>query len=202
MSDANPNQTVTDWLAGFEKALSAGDIDAAVGMFDDDSYWRDLVSFTWNIKTMEGKEQIADMLKAQLAGTKPSNWTLDGDASHADGISEGWILFETGVARGKGHIRLKGDKCWTLLTTMVELKGHEEKKGPTREQGVEHGAYRDRKTWLEERNDEAAELGYSRQPYCVIVGGGQGRTPVIGQVLRELDGKQVKIEKKRRWFGS
>ena len=47
------------------------------------------------------------------------------------------------VARGEGHIRLKGDKCWTLLTAMSSLKGHEEKAGPTREKGVEHGFHPD-----------------------------------------------------------
>jgi hypothetical protein len=36
--------------------------------------------------------------------------------------------------------------------------------------GAKHGAERNRKTWKEDREAEAAELGYSRQPYCVIVG--------------------------------
>jgi hypothetical protein len=33
----------------------------------------------------------------------------------------GWFTFETAVARGKGHLRLKDNRCWTLLTTMAEL---------------------------------------------------------------------------------
>jgi len=55
-----------------------------------------LVTFTWNIKTMEGKQQVRDMLKARLADTKPSNWKIaDGeDASETDGIIESWIQFE------------------------------------------------------------------------------------------------------------
>ena len=40
----------------------AGDIDAASDMFAEDGYWRDLVAFTWNIKTMEGRDQVRDML--------------------------------------------------------------------------------------------------------------------------------------------
>ena len=47
----------------------------------------------------------------------------------------------------------------TLLTVMTELKGHEEKKGPAREKGVEHGARKDRKTWLERKTEEETELG-------------------------------------------
>jgi hypothetical protein len=43
--------------------------------------------------------------------------------------------------------------------------------------GAEHGANPDRKTWLEQREREAEELGYETQPDVVIVGGGQGGSP-------------------------
>jgi putative flavoprotein involved in K+ transport len=98
-------------------------------MFDADCYWRDLVSFTWNITTAEGHPAVKDLLDHTLSRVKPSHWQIDGQASHADGVTEAWFIFETGVGRGKGLVRLKGDKCWTLLTTLVELKGFEEKKG-------------------------------------------------------------------------
>ena len=42
------------------------------------------------------------------------------------GLVEGWFRVETDVARGYGHIRIRNGKIWTLLTTMSELKGHEE----------------------------------------------------------------------------
>ncbi len=197
MSDTNPTEAVTTWLAELSTALEASDIDAAVALFDDDSYWRDLVSFTWNIKTCEGREQIADMLGTQLSLIKPSNWQIDGDATEAGGVTEAWITFETALARGKGHIRLKGDKCWTLLTTMVELKGHEEHKGSRRDMGVEHGADQARKTWLERRQEVATELGYSRQPYVVIIGGGQGGI-ALGARLRRLGVPTVIVEKNER----
>ena len=114
-------------------------------MFDEDSYWRDLVSFTWNIKTMEGPAEIKAMVETRAADVQAGNWQIKGEANAADGITDAWITFETAVSKGKGHIRLKGDKCWTLLTTMVELKGHEEKKGTTRVSGVNHGVIKDRK---------------------------------------------------------
>ncbi len=44
-------------------ALASGDIERALALFQSDCYWRDLVTFTWNIKTMEGKDNIRDMLK-------------------------------------------------------------------------------------------------------------------------------------------
>jgi putative flavoprotein involved in K+ transport len=199
MLDKAPNGKVSDLLNALDRALSAGEVERAVDLFQADCYWRDLVAFTWNIKTMEGKDQIRDMLKARLADTSPSNWKIaDGeDASEADGITESWIQFETAVARGFGHLRLKGGQIWTLLTTMSELKGHEEPLGFDRPMGAKHGAEPNRKTWKEEREAEQAELGTSRQPYCVIIGGGQGGI-ALGARLRQLNVPTIIIEKNER----
>src|ERR1700676_4160185 len=172
MLDKTPNGKVSDLLNALDKALSTGEVERAVDLFQTDCYWRDLVTFTWNIKTMEGQEQIRDMLKARLADTNPSNWKIaDGEnASEADGITESWIQFETEVARGFGHLRLKDGRIWTLLTTMSELKGHEEPVGFDRPMGAKHGAERNRKTWKEEREAEAGEPVSPRTPYWVILG--------------------------------
>ena len=192
-----PTQDVNRWLAEFGAALEGNDVETAVSLFADESYWRDLVSFTWNIKTMEGKAQIADMLTATLGHVQPSNWQLEGEANEAGGVTDGWICFETAVSRGRGHIRLVDGKCWTLLTTMTELKGHEEKKGPTRAMGVEHGVFKHRQNWLERKQQAEAELGYSKQPYCVIIGGGQGGIG-LGARLKRLGVPTIIIEKNPR----
>ena len=79
-TDLTPQDRVTTWLADFEAALAVRDIDRAVAKFATDSFWRDLVAFTWNIKTVEGRDQIADMLGARLAGTDPSGFRTREDA--------------------------------------------------------------------------------------------------------------------------
>jgi len=192
------NDTINEWLANLNAALQNNDSQQAAELFAPESYWRDFVSFTWNLKTMEGRKEIAEMLDATLESVKPSNWTLDGDASEADGITEGWIKFETATSRGEGHLRLNADgQAWTLLTTAYELKGHEEARGPTRPKGVEHSLFRGRKTWLENKQQEEAELGYERQPYCVIIGGGQGGIG-LGARLRRLGVPTIIIEKNTR----
>ncbi|HEY0328272.1 MAG TPA: NAD(P)/FAD-dependent oxidoreductase [Rhodopseudomonas sp.] len=199
MLDKAPNGKVSELLATLDQALAAGEVEAALELFQTDCYWRDLVAFTWNIKTMEGKDAVRAMLEARLADTKPSHWRIaEGEASsEADGIIESWIQFETAVARGFGHLRLKQGRIWTLLTTMVELKGFEEPQGFDRPMGAKHGADRNRKTWKEEREQEAAELGISRQPYCVIVGGGQGGIALAAR-LRQLKVPTLVIEKNQR----
>ncbi|SCK62155.1 putative flavoprotein involved in K+ transport [Variovorax sp. HW608] len=193
----HPTQIASAWLADFNAALERQDIDAAVALFDADSYWRDLVAFTWNIRTQEGPEAIRAMLNARLADTKPTSFALEGEATEADGIVDAWFTFETAVARGRGHLRLRSGKAWTLLTTMTELKGFEELKGDRRVKGAEHGVNMQRKTWLEKRDDEAKTLGFTEQPYVVIVGGGQGGI-ALGARLRRLGVPTIIVEKNAR----
>jgi putative flavoprotein involved in K+ transport len=199
MLEESPGTRVDTALAKLGKAFEQGDIDAAVNLFQADCYWRDLVAFTWNLKTMEGQDQIRDMLTTQLAAIKPARLRQDEKepAGASDGVTEGWFEFETEVARGHGHIRLRNGLIWTLLTTMTELKGHEEPKGLRRPLGAEHGHDPDRKTWKEKREAEAAELGYTTQPYAVIIGGGQGGI-ALGARLRQLGVPTIIIEKNER----
>jgi putative flavoprotein involved in K+ transport len=190
-------QHVAGWLGGFSQALAQGDIRAAVAAFADECYWRDMVAFTWNITTCEGRASIAAMLEATLSEVKPDRWKIAEPPSSADGVIEAWITFETAVGRGQGHLRLRDGKCWTLLTTLVELKGFEERRGETREKGTRHGAFRDRETWLQRRKKEEAELGRTRQPYCLIVGGGQGGL-ALGARLRQLNVPTLIVDKHAR----
>ena len=75
MLNDSPQTKIESILGELENALAGGDIDAAVNLFQDDCYWRDLVTFTWNIRTMEGKDQVRDMLKAQLASSSRA-WAI------------------------------------------------------------------------------------------------------------------------------
>ena len=193
----HPTQIAGAWLADFTSALESNDVDAAIALFEPECYWRDLVAFTWNIRTQEGPEAIRAMLTARLVDTKPTAFAVEGEATEAGGVVEAWFTFETAVARGRGHLRLRGGKAWTLLTTMTELKGFEEHKGERRIKGAEHGVHPGRKTWLERRQDEAATLGYTEQPYVVIVGGGQGGI-VLGARLRRLGVPTLIVEKNER----
>jgi putative flavoprotein involved in K+ transport len=190
-------QQVSEWLSRFGAALDRNDLAAAADLFDNECYWRDLISFTWNIKTLEGKDDIQAMLAATVSNTRPSHWQITGEAAEENGVTSGWFAFETALARGKGYLRLRAGKCRTLLTTMTELKGFEEKAGAKRASGIQHGVFRNRKTWLEERAQEEAELGYSTQPYCVIVGGGQGGIALAAR-LKRLEVPTIIVEKNNR----
>jgi putative flavoprotein involved in K+ transport len=186
-------------LARLNTALGNKDMAAIAGLFHDECYWRDLVLFSWNLRTFEGHAQIRDMLTQQLSQVEPVRFTRDEREASTDdgGLLQGWLNIDTNLARGYGHIRVKDGKIWTLLTTMSELKGHEEPSGTRRPMGAEHGSRRERQTWLEKREQEAAELGYTTQPYVLIIGGGQGGI-ALGARLRQLNVPTIIIEKNER----
>ena len=197
-----PNEvtaSVDAWLSAFGDALEANDPARAAALFTEDGFWRDLVAFTWNLKTLEGRAEISDMLTATLARVQPTGWKITGgrEPAEAGGITEAWIDFETAAGRGRGHLRLRDGQAWTLLTTLYELKGYEEPKGPARPKGAEHGASRGRTSWQEKREHEAQELGFTVQPYVLIVGGGQAGIGLAAR-LRQLSVPTIVIDKRAR----
>ena len=103
----DPQARTDAWLAKFESALKARDIAAAAALFATDSYWRDLVAFTWNLKTVEGRDGVTDLLEATLDTTDPGGFETEEPADEADGVITAWIGFETATGRGRGLLRLK-----------------------------------------------------------------------------------------------
>ena len=147
-----------------------------------------------------GPEADPRHARACLKRTGPSGWRIaEGESPDrdSDGIIEAIIALETAVARAEGLIRLKDGRIWTLLTAIVELKGYEEKSGPTRPLGALHGSNPGAKTWKERREEEIAKLGFETQPAVLIIGGGQGGIALASR-LRQLDVPTIVIEKNER----
>ncbi|WP_018178974.1 flavin-containing monooxygenase [Jongsikchunia kroppenstedtii] len=198
---AGPQQRVETWLDRFGAALAAQDIASAANLFCTTSFWRDLVAFTWNLTTVEGRDGISDMLTERVADTVPSGFRTSEPATEEGGVVSAFIEFETRLGRGKGHLRIRDedgeDRAWTLLTTLRELKGFEESQGASRPLGAVHGAHNSAPTWAERREAEEAELGRSVQPYVLVIGGGQGGI-ALGARLRQLGVPALVIDRHAR----
>ena len=164
------------WLADFERALTAHDLESAAGLFAEECYWRDLVAFTWNIVTVEGRDGVRDLLLHNLDGVRPHDFSIADEMGAAGAPSESWIKFETSVGRGVGHLRMQDGKAWTLLTTLAELKGFEERQAEA---------------------SASSDPDRPAQPYAVIVGGGQGGI-ALGARLRRLGVPAVIVERNPR----
>jgi putative flavoprotein involved in K+ transport len=176
---------VKDWLVRFEAALTNPAEADWAGLFATESYWRDLVAFTWNIATLEGIDVIAAMARAQASAIGAHGFTADDPSLAMTDASQGWFRFETATARCRGHVQLdEGGRAKVLLTAATELIGHEEIGGERRPQGVMHEAAKGRRTWRHERADTAAALGKSVQPYALIVGGGHNGLMLAARLKR------------------
>lgn len=185
------------WLGDLGEALERGDVGAVLTLFHDDCYWRDIVAFTWNVKTLEGKASLEDMLRYSLLHTKPSGWKVERIENLEVGESRIWFRFGTSAGQGLGIATLEGDLCRSLLTTLQSLDGHEEPLGQKRPLGVRHEASRARKTWSDERAIELAAFEQGQDPYCLIIGGGQGGI-MLGARLRQLGVPTIIVEKNER----
>ncbi len=192
MHDTAPAAKASAWLAQLAEALQGRDIPAAMELFAEDCYWRDLVAFTWNVKTVEGKPAIAAMLDATLAAAGPRDWKVT-EASGPEPV-DAWFTFATVAGRGSGIFTLENGKCRTMLTTLQSLNGHEEPLGRHRSNGVRHGADRNRATWSEQRAAEEAAYENGTDPYCLIIGGGQGGI-MLGARLKQLGVPTVIVER-------
>jgi putative flavoprotein involved in K+ transport len=127
------------WFARFSEALSLGDYVSLGALFNDDCYWRDLLTFGWKLQTLKGIPQITSWLEKSFEIDPAVNLRLAGDVSES-GLGdifghtiESFFEFETSVARGRGYFRLivdpntaAGARAVTVLTSMQELRAHPE----------------------------------------------------------------------------
>ena len=198
---ADPQARVDAWLSDFEDALRARDVDRAAGMFAATSFWRDLVAFSWNLTTVENPAGVADLLGATLEHTDPGGFVTSEAPDEADGVTTAWIEFETAVGRGRGLLRLvdeDGPKAWTLLTTLYELKGHEEPRRAAPADGRPSTAPpRTARPGSSSASRRRESLGSTTQPYVLVVGGGQGGI-ALGARLRQLGVTSLVIDKHGR----
>jgi cation diffusion facilitator CzcD-associated flavoprotein CzcO len=172
------------WLAQFETALSGADSAALAHLFLADSYWRDVLAFSWTLQTWNGADAILDELKALAPRAKPTNFRIDPDRAPPRRVTragsnsiEAIFAFETALGRGDGILRLIPDtadgnrlKAWTLLTALEELKGFEEQQGATRPRGQSYSRDFRGPNWLDKRNASSAYV--DGDPTVLVVGGG------------------------------
>ena len=185
MTSSTLNHTVTAWLKDFESALSHGNINAAAALFSADGHWRDLVAFTWHIRTFSGRDAIRAALDERALNVRAHNFQvakgrIPPRIVNRAGIEtiEALIVFETATGRGSGVLRLvpthedaKKQTAWVLLTALDEINGHEERIGKRRPRGEEWSGGFGGDNWMDVRTKQVAYM--DREPVVVVIGGSQ-----------------------------
>ena len=184
-------ETAEKWLAAFNGALEKGDTAAVSELFLETSFWRDLVAFTWNITTVEGprrRRRPARRTRSSAPTRRASHRPSRADRGRRRHRRPGSRSRpRSGAAAACCGCRRGRRQAWTLLTTLYELKGHEEPRDRRRPDG--RRARRQQATattWLERRAAGGRRARQRRRsPYVLVIGGGQGGI-ALGARLRQL----------------
>ncbi len=189
MTDLQLATSVGHWLASFENALARCDDAALRELFHADSHWRDVLACAWHIRTVSGVESIV----RELRGAKARNFRLDASRTApraakraGEECVEAIFSFETPQGAGAGVLRRKGEKAWTLLTALEELKGHEEGVGNHRPKGWSYSRDFGGPNWLDLRRKKVQFE--DAQPAVLVVGGGQAGLAIAARLAqRRID---------------
>ena len=186
-----------NWLEKFFDSMRVQEYEGTTDIFEDNACWRDLLAFSWNIITVAGIDDIANMFKSTAAQVSVQEWEIVGDVTHVSNEISCWFTFVTAIAKCKGRLTLVDGRCSVLFTAIEELIGHEEAVCARREIGYVNTPVKGRKSWLEAKLEREQRLGAIEHPYVVIIGGGQGGIGLSAR-LDMLGVTNVVLDKNRR----
>ncbi len=195
------------WLSAFSEALKARDYDRVMGMMHSDCYWRDLLTFSWDFKTLHGIKPIQVWLRSTYAPVEAFGFRLEGPpiigviGEHRRTL-EFFFRFETKVALGRGYVRLVGDvnsaiavKAFTILTAMDQLKEFPEAIGRNRPREDQRVASANLVNWLDRRR--TAREFKDRDPDVLVIGAGQSGLMAAAR-LGQLGIQTLVVERSER----
>ena len=136
-----PKEIAVAWVARFATAICAGDIPAITATILPHGWFKDILTFTWDTRSLEGTEKITSYLTANLKPNLVSDVKSYEDtyvrpalfpAGPHTGV-EAPFTYETPIAHGRGFARLLQDPSgeWKALSVcmfVTDLVGHEETK--------------------------------------------------------------------------
>ncbi|KAJ7446901.1 FAD/NAD(P)-binding domain-containing protein [Mycena galericulata] len=214
----SPHEIASNWLVSFQKACqdvtladNEAALDALMALLLPNSFWRDSLCLSWDLRTREGAAYIRQFLKeeSRLAKAGFHDFTIDTSSSLGGPIHKS-LPYEKGVVhdvvefsfyfqlasppgRGRGLVRLLKApdtdewKAFLIYSVLQSITGHE----PT--EAAPYGHYEGHtKSWEDVRAEEIAEI--EKNPIAVVIGGGTGGL-MMATRLRDVGIKVLVVEK-------
>ena len=197
------------WLTDFERAISGSDSASVKTLFHGDCHWRDLLAFTWHIKTVSGAAHIVEALDVYAGNAKACGFKTDDNRTPprlvtraGTEVIEAIFGFETAYGPASGVVRLIRDgddldapKAWTLLTALDAIGGFEETVGKARPTGESYSRDFRGPNWLDHRR--SAITYADRDPAVLVVGGGQAGLTIAAR-LTQLNVDTLIVDREQR----
>jgi putative flavoprotein involved in K+ transport len=127
---------IRNWVDRFNAALAAPEAGRVAELFSAESYWRDLLALTGDIRTFAGRDLISATLPGLMSGmseASPTPVELEDRAPRFEELQPfgrmtgAFLRFDTVAGHCRGYVRLAvepGDDfatAFTLLTSLEEL---------------------------------------------------------------------------------
>jgi cation diffusion facilitator CzcD-associated flavoprotein CzcO len=191
---AQARHTTECWLTAFETALRSQDAAQIGNLFHEDCHWRDILAFTWDLSSAQGREDVTASLAQAQAPTAACQFHLPPARKpprHVRRIGrdciEAIFEFRTAVGRGAGLVRLSsvaddGDdmKAWLLSTTLEELEGCAEQIGANRPTGAAYSRNFGGDNWEDIRRKAVAYDDH--EPTVLVIGGAQAGLSIAARL--------------------
>ncbi|MBL6455605.1 NAD(P)/FAD-dependent oxidoreductase [Belnapia sp. T6] len=170
------------WLQEFEAALTARSTARLAALFAGECHWRDILAFDWDLHTTSGAEAIAARMLPSLDRLAPHGFALAAGRTPPRRVTragteaiEAIFGFETSIGPCIGVLRLVTEagepRAWTLMTSLDEIRGHEDPANGKRWQEVDWKRNFGGENWLDRRNRARAYA--DRDPAVLVVGAAQ-----------------------------
>jgi hypothetical protein len=137
-SNLQANTIAKEWFLRFSEEMQSGDPHAVASLFLTESFWRDILALTWDMRTIHGQSDIKALLKSRLPEMQFSDLQMaENDQFRSPTLTKLFpdlVLlqicfdFNTKVGKGTGTCRLvptanDGWKAYTMYTCLDSLTG-------------------------------------------------------------------------------
>jgi hypothetical protein len=191
LTGTSTDATAKAWLSDFEAALASGKAGRIAGLLANECHWRDILALTWNLHTTSGAASIAERMVQTLVRMAPRALSLAAGRTPPRRVTragteaiEAIFTFETSVGLCNGVVRLVPEagtqRAWTLMTSLDEIRGHEDPANGKRWQDVDWKRNFGGENWLDRRNRARAYSDHD--PTVLVVGAAQAGLSIAARL--------------------